>query len=310
MLRFCLALSLTVASVGCVDLDENGLALTPRVPYESNVKTVGEPLEWNGEAVEIDVERGFVEVVGDPDAQQIVVTSHAMTWARYGDVADARAINEEILATATAELVDGKVRVSCGVPSGDHGSAQASSTQCDLRIVIPAPVGATHALTARTGLGDLFLQRLTTAPTGFIDVNVNGYIEAWAISGNVVARAGANDLEVLPIPGGIVDVESTIALAVGLDSEDGLHDAKHVTGTTLRLPETFATQSLVLFSDDGDVRLGDFPDLVPKTQSRPGANPATLISARADWGHVELAKLLTYTTRSRTSPLGVIEQKP
>lgn len=310
MLRSCLLLSLALASVGCVDISEDGIALTPRVPYETKVHSVGEPLAWHGEAIAVDVERGFVEVVGDPDATSIVVTSHALTWARYGDVDDARAINDEILSTAKAEIVDGVVRVSCGVPSGDHGSAEANATQCDLRVVVPAPAGAMHSLAVRTGLGDAFLQRLVTTPTSFIDLNVVGVVEAWDLEGNVVSRAGANDIEVTPRPGGVVDVESTIALAGELDTSEGANDAKDVVGTTLHLPADFATQSLVLYSDDGDLQLGDFPDLFAGSSSRPGADPATLVRAQADWGHVKLAKLQSFTSRTRTSPLGPIEQKP
>lgn len=309
-LRFCLVLPLALASVGCVDVSEDGIALTPRVPYESNLKSVGEPLEWHGEPVNVDVARGFVEVVGDPDVTSVVVTSHALTWARYGDLDDARAINDEILATAKVEMLDGSVRVSCGVPSGDHGSAEANATQCDLRVVIPAPVGATHAVSVRTGLGDVFLQRLATTSTGFIDLDVVGFVEAWDLHGNVVSRAGANAIEVTPSLAGVVDVESTVALAGELDSGDGFGDAKDKTGTTLHLPSDFATQALVLHSADGDVRLAEFPDLVPGAPSRPGSDPATLIRAQADWGHVELAKLQSFTTRSRTSALGVIETKP
>lgn len=310
MHRFCLVLLLTLTSVGCVDVSEDGITLTPRVPYETKVRSVGEPLEWHGEAIDVRVERGFVEVVGDPDVTNIVVTSHALTWARFGDVEDARAINDEILATANAEVVDGVVRVSCGLPSGDVGSAEANATQCDLRVVIPAPNGAKHSVKVRTGLGDAFLQRLETTPTSFIDLDVVGFVEGWELQGNVVSRAGANDIEVTPEPGGVVDVESTVALAGELDTAEGFDDAKDEMGTTLHLPADFATQSLVLYSDDGNVQLAEFPDLFATAANRPGENPATLVRAQADWGHVRLAKLQSFTSRTRTSPLGVIEKKP
>jgi hypothetical protein len=310
MLRFCFASLLALASVGCLDVSEDGIELRPRVPYESNVRDVGEPLEWHGEPVSVDVERGFVEVVGDPDVENIVVTSHALTWARYGDVDDARAMNDDILGTARVELVDGTVRVSCGLPSGDHGTAEANATQCDLRVLIPAPTGAQHRVAVRTGLGDAFLSRLTSPPMEFIDLWVNGFIETWDLTGNLVASGAVNDIEVTPYAGGVVDVEARVIVAGQASTQDGFNDAKHVTGSKLHLPADFATQTLDLFSNDGELWLAQFPDLGPGSTSRPGEDPATLVRAHADWGHVELVKLVEYSSRSRLSPLGKIEQKP
>jgi hypothetical protein len=177
-------------------------------------------------------------------------------------------------------------------------------------VVVPAPAGATHQLKLTTGLGDAFLQRLTTTPQGRLELNVNGFVEGWDLHGNVFSQAGASDLEVTPLAGGSIEVISHIALAVGLNSGEGLHDAKHKTGTTLRLPGDFATQTLKLWSDDGSVTTPDFPDLTVAASARPGAAPASLVRATADWGHVTLLALQEFSSRSRTSALGTIVTKP
>jgi hypothetical protein len=296
--------------IGCLELGEDGLELVPRVPYESEIQSVGEPLVWHGEPLDVSVERGFVEVIGDPDASELVVTARALTWARYGDIDDARSINDAILDTASVSLSDGIVRVHCDVVDDDRGSAQAEATQCNVRVVVPAPPGATQELRLRTGLGDAFLQRLTTSPGGKLDLEVGGLVEAWELRANVVSSAGAHDLEITPLAGGFVDVTSTIALAAGSSTSEGATDAKDLFGTILRLPPDFATESLVLFSTDGEVTTPGFPDLAPAATSRPGESPASLIRATAEWGHVQLFTLPNITSRSRTSPLGTVVTKP
>ena len=295
---------------GCLDLSDEGMKLSPRVPYESSIRDVGEPVAWNGEALDVQVERGFVEVVGDPDASELVVTARAMTWARYRDVDSAKQINDAILKTASVVKDASVVRVRCGVVEADVGSAQSEATQCNVRVVVPAPAGATHELKLRTGLGDAFLQRLTTSPAGRLDLDVSGLIDGWDPHRNLLARAGASDVEIAPGPGGTVDVASLIALGVGLSTEKGLNDAKDKAGTTLRLPADFATQSLVLWSEDGDVGTPDFPDLTPTAAVRPGASPAALVRATADWGHVSLFAAQEFSSRTRTSTLGDIVSKP
>jgi hypothetical protein len=161
-----------------------------------------------------------------------------------------------------------------------------------------------------TGLGDAFLQRLTTSATGQIHLDVAGEVEAWDLHGNVVSRAGANDIEVTPHPGGYVDAQALVALAAGIGTDKGANDAKDVTGTVLHLPATFGAQSLYMWSNEGVVLTADFPDLSGASQSRIGLDPAASIRATADWGHVQLLALQSFSSRTRTSSLGQIVTKP
>ena len=287
---------------GCLDISEDGIDIRPRVPYQSSVRDVGEPLIWQGEPIDVHVERGNVEVVGDPGATSVRVTSRAMTWASYGDTGDAKAMNDAILSTAFARVEDGFLKVGCKAIDDDIGSAQAASTQCNLRVMVPAPDGATHDVHVTTGLGDAFLANLSTSPWGAIDLYVVGSVEAWGLRGNVHSQASENDIEATPLPGGFIDADSTIILQVPGDREQADQGAS--SGTTLRLPSAFGANAVDLASQQGSVLTADFPNLASGVPHNPGPSAAALVRGHADWGDVKVLTLHSLAGRSRTSDLG------
>jgi hypothetical protein len=263
---------------------------------------------WQGEPIDIDVRRGNVELVGDPNATEVHVTSRALTWASYGDTDSAKKMNDAILATASVAVEDGVLTVRCNTIDDNIGSAQADSTQCDLRVMVPAPPQATHDVRVTTGLGDVFLARLATSPWGKIDLQVAGFVEGWLLRGNVHSSASDNDIEIAPLAGGFVDVQSNIILQVPGERDDPDNGAS--SGTTLRLPADFGANAVDLWSKQGTVISGEFPGLVSGAPLNPGPQAAALVRGHADWGDVKVLVAPTLVQRSRTSDLGELVFNP
>lgn len=307
-MRFLFLLPLLGLASCTLEPGENGLELIPRVPYESSLREVGSPLVWSGEPIELSVELGNVELIGDPDASELSVRARALTWSRLNDQESARAANNAILATAQVVVQNGRVRVSCGRLAEDIGSALANATQCDVRVVVPASAGVTHAVRVETGNGAAFLQRLTSPPGGRIEAEIAGRLEAWELRGDLLLRAGSMDVEVSPTAGSVVDAEASVIWSGGTPSEE---EQKQEAGVTLRLPADFRSQMVHLGSAQGSVVTADFPGLQPGQPWKAGPGAAQFLRVQADWGDATLRPLVGVVPgRYRESPLGRSETKP
>lgn len=316
--RFLLPVCLGVvcaASAGCtLEPTADGLEVVPRLPYESKPTALAPPQAWNGEAVVVDIERGNIEIIGDPDAKELTVTGNAITWAQRAS--DAGEIAKAILATAKVERDgSGAVRVTCGLVSGDFESALPEATQCNIRVVVPSPAGAAHDVRAHARDGFVYLQRLTTSPTSRI-VSTGIEVEAAQLRGNVEVHAGWLDVEVKPTPGSRVVVESTTEDWYDIPSLQGTpkrekRDGSARFGATLRLPQDFRSQRVELFSAGASIEAFAFPDVVPGAARGPqGASAAQLIAVRANQGNATLLALDPTLTGSRTSGLGTAIRGP
>lgn len=300
---------LGAASAGCtLEPTADGLEVVPRLPYESKPTSLAPAQAWNGEPVVVDIERGNIEVIGDPDAKELAITGNAITWAQRAS--DAGEIAKAILATAKVSRdATGAVRVTCGLVDGDFASALPQATQCNVRVVVPAPAGATHDVQAYARDGFVYLQRLTTSPTSRIK-STGIEVEAVQLRGNVEVHAGWLDVEVKPIPGGRVLAESTsddwydipsLRQTPKRDERDG--SARF--GATVRLPKDFRAQRVDLFSAGAAVEAFPFPDVVSGAARGPvDASAAQVIAVRANQGNATLLALDPTITGTRLSGLG------
>jgi len=256
-----LALS-TVA--GCtIEPGEDGLEIVPRGPYVSSPAAVDEQA-WNGEPVSVDVERGNIEIVGNPDAKTIRVRVTTMTWAR--NRADASAIRAATVATAKLERTpNGSLSVTCTIPKGDFGSALNESTQCNIRIDIPAPEGVVHDIYAIARVGDVYMNRLQSGPT--TQILASGIeVEGALLRGNVKAYSYYADVEVEPRANGEVVVASESGDWYHLPNleeveERDERDGSARYGATLRIPKDFTARSVMLASRGAAVEALGFPDV-------------------------------------------------
>lgn len=310
LLTVCLG-AFGASSVGCtLEPGADGLELVPRLPYESKPTALAPPQAWNGEPIVVDIERGNIEIIGDPDAKELSITGNAITWAQRAS--DAGEIAKAIVATAKVGRDEsGAVRVTCGLASGDFKSALPEATQCNIRVVVPSPAGATHDVRAHARDGFVYLQRLSTSPASRI-VSTGIEVEAAQLRGNVEVHAGWLDVEVKPIPGGRVVVESTTEDWYDIPTLQGTpkrekRDGSARFGATLRLPQDFRSQRVDLFSAGASIETYPFPDVVPGQARGPlDASAAQLIAVRANQGNATLLALNPTLTGSRTSGLGTV----
>lgn len=310
-----LTLCLGAASVGCtLEPGADGLEVVPRLPYESKPTALAAPQAWNGEPIVVDIERGNIEVIGDPDAEELTIVGDAITWAQRAD--DAGEIARAILATArVGRDANGAVHVTCGLVDGDFKSALPEATQCNIRVVVPAPAGATHDVQAYARDGFVYLHRLTTSPTSRI-MSTGIEVEAVQLRGNVEVHAGWLDVEVKPIPGGRVVVESTTDDWYDIPTLQQTpkrepRDGGARFGATVRLPQDFRSQRVELYSAGASVETFPFPDVVSGAPRGPvDASAAQLIAVRANQGNATLLALDPTLTGTRTTGLGTSVRGP
>ncbi len=288
---------------GCtLDPTVDGLELHPRLPYASKPVSIGEET-WNGEAISIDVERGNIEIVGQPSAKTIAVRANTYTWADNQD--DASAMRAATIATAKLERDErGNWRVSCSIPKDSHGSALPEATQCNVRIDLPAAEGVVHDVHAIAHFGDIYLNRLQSSATTRIlasGVEVTGTV----LRGNVEIYSDWADVEVEPRAGGNVLVASetgdwyylpSLQAVEKRDERDGA--AKY--GATLRIPQSFTSRLVSLSSVGASVEKFDFPDVVPGMPRGPvDATSAQAITVVANQGNATLLAWGKSFTQSR-----------
>ena len=283
-----------------------------RLPYESTAAPLTAPQSWNGEPITVDIARGNIEVIGDPHATQLSVVGDAITWAQNAD--DAGVISRAILATAKIDHDANGVRVTCQLVQGDFKSANPDATQCNVRIVVPAPAGVTHDVHAYARDGFVYLQRLTTSATSHI-VSTGIEVEATQLKGNVEVHAGWTDVEVKPMPGSSVVVESTTDDWYSIPTLQEVpkreeRDGSAKFGATVRLPQDFRAQRVELSSAGASVEATPFPDVVSGAPRGPlDATAAQLVSVRANQGNATLLVLDPTATGSRTTGLGKSERE-
>ncbi len=298
---------------GCtIEPTANGLEIVPRLPYESRPETVGAPLVWNGEAIDVEVERGNIEVVGSPSAKEMTVTANATTWARNAD--DAGSLARAFVATARVERsASGALRVTCRVPSGSFGSALVETSQCNVRVVVPADARP-HAVRVVAQDGFVYLQRLTSSPSTAI-VASGIEVEATQLRGNVGVRSYWADVEVKPTPGARIYVGSASDDWYDLPTlsptpkrgEGG--EAKF--GATLRLPKDFRARRVDMSSAGAAVEHFEFPDVRPGApRGAVDASAAEYVAVHANQGNATLLALDDTVSGSRTTNLGTIAREP
>lgn len=301
--------------MGCtLEPTADGVNFVPRLPYESKPVSLAEPKVWAGEPLVVDIERGNIEVIGDPAVKDVTITANAITWSQ--SATDAGDIAKAIVATAkVGRDPSGAIRVTCGLVDGNFGSALPEATQCNVRVVLPAPSGSTHHVQAYARDGFVYLQRLTTSPSSVIR-STGIEVEAAQLRGNVEITAGWLDVEVKPIPGGRVITKSTtedwydiptLQQTPKRDARDG--GARF--GATVRLPRDFRAQRVDLSSAGASVETFPFPDVVSGAPRGPvDAAAAQLVAVHANQGNATLLALDPTVTGSRLSGLGRIALVP
>lgn len=310
-LSLLLPLSLPLFTGCTLEPTANGLEIVPRLPYDSRPANVGAPLAWSGEAIDVDVERGNIEVIGSPSATEVTVTANATTWARNAD--DAGALARAFLATAKVERDRGALRVSCRVPSGSFGTALVETSQCNVRVVVPEGTRP-HAVRVVARDGFVYLQRLTSAPsTAILASGIE--VEATQLRGNVGVSSYWADVEVKPTPGARVYVGSASDDWYDLPTlnptpkrgEGG--EAKF--GATLRLPKDFRARRVDMSSAGASVEHFAFPDVRPGApRGAIDASAAEHVAVHANQGNATLLALDDTITGSRTTNLGAIAREP
>ena len=252
-----------LATTGCLTLDENGLELQLRLPYQSTNETLKEDETWQGERLVVRVERGTLEVVGLRQATNLRLRANALTWSE--DVEDAKKMHRRVLDGVRFERHGNEIRIACAVPDDDVGTALANATQCNLRLEVPAPEGAMHDIDVRTDQGNVVLHRLATGPTNQIRA-WGTEVRAFALRGNVHVVSAWADIECEPMAQSLVSIESKSGDWYYLPSlrqvEKQGNQGEARFGATLRLPKSFTTQHLQMSSVGATVDVDAFPGLV------------------------------------------------
>jgi hypothetical protein len=277
---------------GCtVEPGKDGLELVPRAPYGSSPVVVAEQA-WNGEALDVEVERGNIEIVGHPDTTSITVRANTLTWAR--EQKDASDIRAATIATARLERgTNGNLVVKCDIPKGDFGTALNEATQCNVRVDIPAPEGVVHDVRAVARFGDVYMNRLQSGPSTTI-VASGIEVEGQLLRGNVQAYSYWADVEVEPRPNGEVFVASesgdwyylpTLQEVEKRDARDG--SARF--GATLRIPRDFTSRVVSMSSRGANVEAAAFPGLRSGAPRGPlGPLSADSVTVTANQGNATL----------------------
>ena len=259
------ALLLAALGIGGCTLEPSvdGIEFKPRAPYFSSPVTIDEQA-WNGEPIRVDVERGNIEIVGQPNATTISLRANTYTWAQTQE--DASNVRAATVATAKLQRdADGTWRASCSIPKGDFESGLLEATQCNLRIDVPAPDGVVHDIEAIAHYGDLYLNRLASGTRTKI-VASGKEIDGMALRGNVELHSHFADVEIEPMPGSTV--------FIGSDSDDWYYlpsleevekrserDGSARFGATVRIPRDFTSRFVSVSSVGAAVEAFDFPDL-------------------------------------------------
>ena len=286
---------------------KDGLRIHPRLPYASPTRTLVQDELWNGEPLLVHVKHGNVQVIGKRDGKGISLRANTYTWADSAD--DARAMAKAQLDRLTFRREQGRMEVRCERMEDDVESALASTTQCNVRVEIPAPEGAIHDIQAYAEDGFTYLHRLASGPSTRI-VATGIEIETLALRGNVNLHAGWLDAEVEPIPGSTVALVSTtedwyeiptLQEVPKREARDG--SARY--GATLRLPEDFRAERVELFSAGAAVEALAFPDVASGQPRGPvDGTAAKLISVKANQGNATLLVFGENTVVQRSDDLG------
>lgn len=291
----------------------DGLKIHPRIPYTSSTRNLLEDEPWNGESIRILVGHGNVQVVGKRFAKGITIRANTYTWADTAE--DARAMRDVQLAQYSFHREGNHIDIRCERMTEDVESALADTTQCNLRVEIPAPEGVVHNVEAYALDGYTYLNRLESGPsTQIIATGIK--IEGLVLRGNVNLYAGWLDAEVEPIPGGTVVVESTTedwyyvpTLQAVPKREE--RDGGAQFGATLRIPKDFKAKRVELFSAGASVEAFAFPDIVSGQSRGPlDASAAELVSVRANQGNATLLVFGEAFTVSRSDDLGSDARDP
>lgn len=300
-------------SACAVDLGPDGLGLTPRLPYETQVFEVArEP--WAGEPVHIEVQHGNVEVVGVPGATDVRIAGRVLTWTR--DRADVQAMYELVRSGLRVERApDGALRILCAEAPHDVGDAQASATQCNVRVELPAPEQVEHALTAVAHFGDVYLNRLQSgADSALVARGIE--VEGVLLRGNVHLQSEWGDAEVEPRAGGTVYLGSGTGDWFNLPTllptpKRDERDESARFGATLRLPQDFSAEEVRLSSVGAAVETPHFSDVVPGQPRGPlGPHSARRIEVAANQGNATLLAVERGHTLSRSGAFGTDSRTP
>jgi hypothetical protein len=299
---------------GCtLEPTPDGVTFVPRAPYRSEVRDIAES-PWNGQPIEVDVERGNIEVIGKAGGTSLRVRALAYTWSKKRE--DASSMLAATLATAKVTRdARGGYTIRCEVPKQDIGSAANEVTQCNVRVEIPAPERVVHDIRAIARFGDVTLQRLQSGPQTRIvasGIEVEGYL----LRGNVEVQSYWADVEVEPRPGSDVLVASasddwyylpTLEAVEKRDERDGA--AKF--GATLRIPKDFTAERVTITSRGAAVEAFAFPDVESGAPRLPlGPTSARSVTVTANQGNATLLPMGETITVSRTGDFGLDAREP
>lgn len=269
---------------------------------------------WGGEPIFVDLQRGNIEIVGNPNITTIRMRVRPLTWAEQKS--DASRILEAIEKGATfSHDANNRWVASCPIPTGDFGTVNVDATQCNVRIDVPAPEGSSHAIQAIARFGDVYLNRLQSNAATTIEAS-GIEVQGFQLRGNVHVDSYYADVEVEPRGSGNVFVGSesddwyyvpSLSEVEKRDENDGA--AKF--GATLRLPKDFTTQRITIASRGAVVETFGFPDVVSGApRGTQTAFSSQSITVTANQGNATLLVLGESITTSRTGDFETDNRTP
>ena len=244
------------ASVGVLALAACSVSVEVKPPHRFNASEQSKTAAaaFNGEEVQITNQNGELTVVSDASVTSITASVKAFAIAEEGTPqSDADEALKEVVASLTITESSGKVTVTCGQATKQHGKVGTGTTGCDLVVKVPSGKGGVK-LSALSGNGKLTGSGLTAADGAQIDLKSNnGSVDA-TVTGGAKVASGNGDVKatLTPTKGAVIDVST----------ENGDID--------LSLPTNFAADSVALAGgkDGKAVVITGFSDFTAASTSR------------------------------------------